>query len=76
MNVNDMGFTQEQQDKLRELGPDGVMVKMAQHDGFAVDETADHRTNMLSVFGQKYFQKTASLKRVAVGLEALKKLRE
>ena len=67
-------FTQEQLRKLRAMGSAGLTTKLAQHDGYTVTESDSPEKQLVSVFGQKYFTKKASMKNISKGIAAMHKL--
>ena len=68
-------FNEEQKAKLRAMGPHGLMIKMAAHDGYATPETFTPEKRLMSIFGQKYMTKKASMKMINLGIAAMEKLR-
>ena len=67
-------FSKEQLEKLKHMGSSGLTTKLAQHDGYYVEDTDSPEKQMISLLGQKYFTKKASLKTIAKGLGAMEKL--
>ena len=67
-------FTETQLRKLRSMGSAGLTTKLAQHDGYTVEEDASPEKQVASIFGQKYFTKKASMKNISKGLAAMQKL--
>lgn len=67
-------FTEKQKETLRKLGSDGLTIKMAQHDGYQVNEDDSSEKSILSIFGQKHFHKQASMKKIVMGIQAMEKL--
>ena len=69
-------FSEEQKQKIRNIGPHGLMIKMAEYDGYPTPETFSTEKRLLSILGQKYMTKKASMKIINLGLSALDKCNE
>lgn len=69
-------FSEEQKQKLRNLGPHGLMIKMAAHDGYPTPESFTPEKRLMSIFGQKYMTKKASMKLINMGISAMDKINE
>jgi hypothetical protein len=67
-------FTPEQIKKLQKLGSAGLMSKLAQADGYLVDEGKSPEHQVVALLGQKYFTKKAEQRQISLGIEALQKL--
>lgn len=64
-------FSEEQKKKVRTLGAHGLMIKMAAYDGYSTPESFSPEKRLLSVLGQKYFTKKASMKTIKMGIGAI-----
>ncbi len=73
VNMKDL-FTKKQLEALHKLGSAGLTTKLAQADGYVIDEQDSQEKNLMSVLGQKYFTKKAAMKLVSKGLYAMNKL--
>ena len=69
-------FTDEQKQKVRAMGSHGLMIKMAEFDGYNTQEDFTPEKKLLSIFGQKYMTKKASMKIVNMGISAMDKINE
>lgn len=72
--VGDNMFTKEQKEKLKAMGSVGLTTKLAQHDGYHVDENESQEKQLMGIFGQKYMTKKASLKTISKGIQSMQKL--
>jgi len=68
------GFTEGHLTNMQKMGSANLVLHMAEKDGYNVEKTASVEQNLISVFGQKLYEKKASLKKMHMGLRALRKL--
>lgn len=69
-------LTTKQKQTLHKMGSAEFMVKMAEYDGYHTQSNEDVSKRLMSVLGQKYFTKKASLKRAVMGINAYKKIKK
>jgi len=67
-------FSKQQLEKLKAMGSAGLTIKLAQHDGYEVSEEDSQEKQLTTIFGQKYFEKKASMKKIVMGISALEKV--